>query len=148
MPTISVVKEIDGIFKSHRQLAIEKRANDKKETRVTKFCLGKKGRDLQLYRSLGRIAQIRALYGLIEDEVEEILVKQNNKCNGCAVPITIYPNSIDHVIPKCLGGMTKKENLQILCLPCNKAKGQMTMKDFIIHCRKVVIANKSFLNND
>ena len=29
----------------------------------------------------------------------------------------------DHVIPLSLGGASTAENLQILCAPCNQAKG-------------------------
>lgn len=31
--------------------------------------------------------------------------------------------SIDHVVPRCRGGSSEPDNLQVLCVPCNTKKG-------------------------
>ncbi|MGA9150137.1 MAG: HNH endonuclease, partial [Candidatus Nitrosopolaris sp.] len=38
------------------------------------------------------------------------------RCNTCH-RIPTYP-TVDHILPKFLGGTDKRENLQILCLSC------------------------------
>jgi 5-methylcytosine-specific restriction endonuclease McrA len=38
-----------------------------------------------------------------------------------------YP-TVDHIIPKFLGGTDKKENLQILCLTCHRHKEEEKIK--------------------
>lgn len=89
----------------------------------------------------------KSLYGLCEDDIGEMLIRQNNVCNGCAVKLDPMTASIDHVIPRCDGGSHTKENFQLLCLPCNKAKGQMSMAQFVSHCQKIVDANRLRLEN-
>lgn len=56
-----------------------------------------------------------------------------NYCNKLGLPPKHNPGktwlgnawiglTIDHIIPRCLDGMTILENLQILCEECNQAK--------------------------
>lgn len=57
-------------------------------------------------------------------EISELLVKQENRCAGCAEDL--QPNwNIDHIMPLRLKGVNKIENVQILCDPCNKSKGSL-----------------------
>ena len=44
--------------------------------------------------------------------------------------------SIDHVIPLSRGGTNDDDNIQLLCLPCNLKKGNMTMPEFIDYLTK------------
>lgn len=37
--------------------------------------------------------------------------------------------TVDHVIPKALGGTDARENLQVLCRPCNSAKASALAED-------------------
>lgn len=48
------------------------------------------------------------------------LNKYNNRCANCG---TTRHLSIDHIIPWSLGGLTTKDNLQVLCKKCNSSKG-------------------------
>lgn len=44
--------------------------------------------------------------------------------------------SIDHVTPLSRGGTNDDDNIQLLCLPCNLKKGNMTMPEFIDYLTK------------
>lgn len=56
-------------------------------------------------------------------------------CAYCSTPLMGSPEvprtNIDHVIPKALGGSNKIENLVLACAPCNRAKGALTVEEFI-----------------
>lgn len=39
----------------------------------------------------------------------------------------------DHIIPRSAGGIDDISNYQLMCSPCNKSKGSMTMDNFIKH---------------
>lgn len=63
------------------------------------------------------------------EEIEIILMNQSNKCASCADGL--LPNwNLDHIMPLRLRGLNKMENIQILCHPCNKAKGYMHPQDW------------------
>lgn len=38
--------------------------------------------------------------------------------------------TIDHIFPLSLGGTDAEDNLQCLCMTCNKAKGSLTETEF------------------
>jgi 5-methylcytosine-specific restriction endonuclease McrA len=38
---------------------------------------------------------------------------------------------IDHIVPYALGGKTDTANFQPLCGPCNRAKGKLSMQEFM-----------------
>jgi len=46
--------------------------------------------------------------------------RDNFKCVECG---TTEDLSIDHVVPKSLGGLDAESNLRTMCLPCNRKKG-------------------------
>lgn len=50
------------------------------------------------------------------------LMKQSDipkKCNVCGIATLL---TIDHIIPKCLGGSNELQNLQYLCVDCHRNK--------------------------
>ena len=49
----------------------------------------------------------------------------NNKCPYCEINIAF---TIDHIIPKCLGGKNTLDNLILCCLNCNSKKGMLESK--------------------
>jgi hypothetical protein len=49
-----------------------------------------------------------------------VFERDGGRCVECGSAFDIQ---YDHVIPLALGGATTLENLQILCAPCNRAKG-------------------------
>ena len=55
----------------------------------------------------------------------EILRRDNFKCSKCGDSPAINQSCnlhIDHIVPFSKGGMTNKENLQVLCQDCNLGK--------------------------
>jgi 5-methylcytosine-specific restriction endonuclease McrA len=45
---------------------------------------------------------------------------------------------LDHIMPKAKGGLDELENCQILCAYANKAKSDMTSKEFLALCKDVL----------
>lgn len=58
---------------------------------------------------------------------KEIFRRDNYLCQYCGKSSTIL--TIDHVIPKHLGGLTDWENLVTACSFCNHLKGGRTLKE-------------------
>lgn len=61
-------------------------------------------------------------------------VKQRDgwRCVACQADDRL---TIDHIVPKCLGGGNNYENLQTLCEPCNGAKADQVI-DFLVMDRR------------
>ena len=49
--------------------------------------------------------------------------KQRGTCNKCNKKFEFSEMEADHIIPWSKGGKTELNNLQILCMPCNRKKG-------------------------
>jgi 5-methylcytosine-specific restriction endonuclease McrA len=49
-----------------------------------------------------------------------ILERDGESCGFCG---TEHDLQIDHIFPVALGGKSDDDNLQVLCGPCNRAKG-------------------------
>ena len=45
------------------------------------------------------------------------------KCSLCGKQLSLDEATVDHIIPKSLGGTNIPENLQLAHKACNKAKG-------------------------
>ncbi|WP_221178304.1 HNH endonuclease [Pseudomonas protegens] len=59
---------------------------------------------------------------------EALFYRENGRCAECSNSLTgVFDTSIkpqiDHIVPISNGGTTDPTNLQILCEPCNKKKG-------------------------
>lgn len=59
-----------------------------------------------------------ALRSLFDDEREKSLAERR-----CVYCIGVARLSLDHLIPRCLGGADEGANLLLACRPCNSAKG-------------------------
>lgn len=66
-----------------------------------------------------------------------ILREQQALCAACGKDLEPDDSELDHITPRADGGSDKKNNLQWLCLGCNRAKGSMNMQAFIALCRRV-----------
>ncbi len=67
---------------------------------------------------------------LYQYEVREYLLeKWNRTCAYCgAVNI---PLEVEHIVPKSRGGSSRPSNLTLACVPCNQAKSNQDIKDFL-----------------
>ena len=52
------------------------------------------------------------------------------RCAYCADPLRLEGATLDHVVPRCLGGGTTAENLVVACYDCNVLKGGRAPFDF------------------
>lgn len=73
----------------------------------------------------------RELYGL-----------QCGHCGMCKNHHQIDIFDIDHIVPKSKGGTSHKENLQLLCPPCNSRKGTKTMAEAMAELRRDQISTE------
>ena len=55
-------------------------------------------------------------------------------CHYCECKLTIHNSTVDHVIPKSIGG---KETV-LACKTCNSSKGNMSLIQWVNHCRLIV----------
>lgn len=54
-----------------------------------------------------------------------ILARDGRKCAYCGK----HAETIDHVVPRMLGGQNSYENCVAACSPCNRKKGHKTLKE-------------------
>ena len=54
--------------------------------------------------------------------------RDKNTCQYCGEKKIIDELSLDHVIPKCQGGITTWENIVVACISCNSKKAGRTPK--------------------
>ena len=60
---------------------------------------------------------------------EYLLEKFNRQCAYCGVKDV--PLEIEHIQPRSKGGSDRVSNLTLACHPCNQAKGNQDIKDFL-----------------
>lgn len=81
------------------------------------------------YQRIGKIIKLGGQCACCLKVVNHILaLKCRNKTNKKGVRFALYTEdwvelTIDHIIPRYLGGKDEMKNYQILCLFCNRAKG-------------------------
>ena len=54
---------------------------------------------------------------------KRILKAQGGRCKYCGCTLSRDTATLDHVVPKCLGGSGLQTNLVVACKPCNAKKG-------------------------
>jgi len=57
-----------------------------------------------------------------------LFTRDNQRCQYCGRNLTMSQMSMDHVIPRRLGGETKWDNVVCSCVACNTRKGGRTPK--------------------
>lgn len=70
------------------------------------------------------------------EDVIEILMSQNEKCNSCGIDLADGYH-VDHIMPLILGGTNWPSNLQVLCPTCNTSKGGLHPDDWEKKRRKL-----------
>ena len=126
----------------HSELNIlsEKRNPKSKAKRNKKYRESENGKEKARLRSQTpefkikrRAYQItrRALGYISKQTILDILEKQDYRCNNPHCSIDIRPKyDVDHVIPIVAGG-TNEDNLQILCIHCNRSKSDRDWNMFL-----------------
>jgi 5-methylcytosine-specific restriction endonuclease McrA len=52
------------------------------------------------------------------------------KCVYCGVHVGLKRGTVDHYVPKVLGGTNERSNLRWCCAPCNQAKGSLPPQEW------------------
>ena len=61
-----------------------------------------------------------------------LMSKYGRKCWYCQTPFkSFHEVEVDHVVPRSRGGSSKMSNLAIACIPCNRAKGDRSLNEFL-----------------
>jgi len=69
---------------------------------------------------------------LYQYEVREYLLeKWGRKCAYCGA--TNVPLQVEHIVPRSKGGSNRVSNLTLACVPCNQAKGNQDIREFLKH---------------
>lgn len=61
----------------------------------------------------------------------------NPQCAATGVELEIHVASLDHKVPRSLGGTNEVSNLHIIHAVVNRSKGQMHWGDFVAMCHAV-----------
>ncbi|MGK7946173.1 MAG: RNA-guided endonuclease IscB [Microcystaceae cyanobacterium] len=61
---------------------------------------------------------------------EYLLEKFNRACQYCGAKNV--PLQVEHIVPKSKGGSNRVSNLTLACEPCNRAKGNQDIQDFLL----------------
>lgn len=57
--------------------------------------------------------------------------KIGSKCWYCGTSLTIKTCELDHIVPKARGGPDTISNLALSCKPCNRAKWDLHLSEFL-----------------
>ena len=63
-------------------------------------------------------------------DVLKLLIQQENRCAACQDDIS-NRFEIDHVTPLSRGGSNWPDNIQLLCMPCNRSKSYKTPDEWV-----------------
>lgn len=53
---------------------------------------------------------------------ENVYARDKGKCQYCSIPVTREEFTLDHVVPRALGGITEWTNVVVCCVDCNRQK--------------------------
>jgi 5-methylcytosine-specific restriction endonuclease McrA len=70
-------------------------------------------------------------------QLRRLLESQGYKCAYSGVALTPKTTSLDHCKPLCDGGDHSIENVRFVEREVNRAKGAMSLTEFVAMCRRV-----------
>lgn len=66
-----------------------------------------------------------------------LVSRHGKKCWYCGVPFKSFKEvEVDHIVPTSRGGSKILSNFAIACVPCNRAKGNMSLENFLHWLRR------------
>lgn len=74
----------------------------------------------RMRRYRGRLREAGVEVNVPPKVYAEVMERDNATCQRCG---SIEEPTVDHIVPKSKGGRPTLDNLQVLCWPCNRAKG-------------------------
>lgn len=87
---------------------------------------------LVLNRNKPELIQISKKQNSLKQRYGEALYNQANcRCQLCGRKITYQDATVDHIMPKAMGGVNDVSNLQIACYACNQLKGSVLPDSFM-----------------
>lgn len=90
-------------------------------------------RDGDLHSAIraGRIRMVAELHGsFTEVDIDRIYKAQRGRCGYCRAKLARKDVHRDHIVALARGGTNQARNIQILCKPCNVAKGAKDPIDY------------------
>jgi len=88
-------------------------------------------RHLARARYAARRARVKGATGrFYASDIQRIFEDQSGMCRGCGADIAVLGYEADHVMPLALGGTNHPENIQLLCVTCNRSKGAKHPNDW------------------
>ena len=76
--------------------------------------------------------------GFTQDDISEIMSKQEGKCIYCQTDL-LSTYHIDHILPLSKGGSNYPDNLQLLCAFCNLSKHDRNHDEFVQYRQTISI---------
>lgn len=119
-----VSREKNLVSLSVEKLTFEQKAHIKMlcERKIQEF-VKKKGLAIWDYRMLDTET--------IPDSIRyQVLIESGGRCALCRATKDERPLYVDHIKPRSEGGVTVRENLQVLCSKCDRSKGNKDYTDF------------------
>lgn len=70
-------------------------------------------------------------------ELRDLFLRQDGRCAYTGAVLTLGTATVDHRLPRALGGTSEADNLQWVTGAVNAAKGRLTHAEFLALCREV-----------
>jgi 5-methylcytosine-specific restriction endonuclease McrA len=72
-----------------------------------------------------------------------VAVRDNSRCQYCGKVLQTQQYTLDHVVPRCNGGVSSWTNLVLACVRCNKSKSGCTLAEAGMKLLKTPIEPKA-----
>lgn len=87
----------------------------------------------RVYEQVFRPSVVRLLKNIsrkrsVKFSRENIYLRDKGKCQYCGIKLSKKQTTLDHVVPRSLGGKTTWENIVISCFDCNQEKRNRTLQ--------------------
>lgn len=126
-------------YYENREMILEKQKN---KPRILVNRYAKEYRQKHPLRIMANMTNSRCDEKITATELFGIAKRQKLLCALTGDKLTRSNISLDHIIPRSLGGKNVKSNVRLITLQANMARGNLLDANFIELCRKVVSHSK------